>query len=85
MTKENGTAGKEVVVANVTRRGPCNSFDFEAKVFASIKRAEKWIDEQIDSLVAEYGLDRDKAVEDWHVDIDANSSIQFDTEEQLVC
>ena len=85
MTKKNGIAGKEVVVVNVTRRGPCNSWDFEAKVFASFKRAEKWIDEQIDALVAEYGLDRDKSVEDWHVDLESNSSVQFDAEEQLVC
>ena len=76
--------GKQIVVVEVSRRGPCHHWDFESKVFATFERAEKWIDEQIDALVKEYDLDREKAVEGWHVDIDADSAVQFDTQEDYV-
>ena len=63
MAKASTISGKKVVVANATRSGPCHFWDFESKVFASAERAQKWIAGQIDNLVAEYSLDRDKAVE----------------------
>ena len=84
MSSENDLVGKEIVVVNVLRRGPCFSGDFESKVFATFERAEKWIDEQIDALVKEYDLDREKAVDGWHVDIDADSAVQFDAQEDYV-
>ncbi len=84
MSAENDLVGKEIVVVNVLRRGPCFYYDFEVKVFATFERAEKWIDEQIDALVKEYDLDREKAVEDWHVDIDVDSAVQFDTQEDYI-
>ena len=84
MSSENYLVGKQIVVVEVSRRGPCHHWDFESKVFATFERAEKWIDEQIDALVKEYDLDREKAVEGWHVDIDADSAVQFDTQEDYV-
>ena len=84
MSAENDLVGKEIVIVNVFRRGPCFSCDFESKVCATLKRAEKWIDEQIDALVKEYDLDRGKAVDGWHVDIDVDSAVQFDTQEDFI-
>ncbi len=84
MDNDRTIVGKEIVVVTVTRHGPCHYCEFEAKVFASFTRAEKWIDEQIDALVKENDLDCETAVEDWHVEIDANSSVQFDTKGETI-
>ena len=84
MSAENDLVGKEIVVVEVSRRGPCHYWDFESKVFATSERAVKWIDEQIDVLVKEYGLDREKAVDGWHVDIDVDSAVQFDSQEDYI-
>ena len=84
MSAENDIVGKEIVVVEVSRRGPCHYWDFESKVFATFERAVKWIDEQIDALVKEYDLDREKAVDGWHVDINLDSAVQFDTQEDYI-
>ena len=84
MSAENDLVGKEIVVVEVSRRGPCHYWDFEAKVFATYERAVKWIEEQIDALVKEYELDREKAVDGWHVDINLDSAVQFDTQEDYI-
>lgn len=76
--------GKNIFVATVTRCLPCNGWEFEAIVFASEKHAEKWIYRQIDTLVKKYSLNRDRDVEDWYVNIDANSSVQFDIRHQNI-
>jgi len=86
MAGQNDIMDKEVGVVTVTRRLPCNAWDFEAKVFATSERAEKWINEQIDVICKENGLNRTVATaqDDWHVDIDANSAVQFDMREECV-
>ena len=87
MAKSDNIVGKEVVVVTVTRRLPCNGWDFESKVFATSERAEKWINEQIDLICKENGLDRAAATasDDWHVEINADSAYQFDMREEYVC
>lgn len=86
MTGQNGIMGKKVAVVTVTRRLPCNAWDFEAKVFATSERAEKWINEQIDVICKENGLERAvaTALDDWHVEVDADSAYQFDMQEECV-
>ena len=86
MTEKDSIVGKGIVIVTVTRRLPCNAWDFEAKVFATSERAEKWIDEQIEVICKENGLDRATAtaLDDWHVDIDADSAVQFDMREEYV-
>ena len=87
MAESDSIVGREIVIVFVTRRLPCNAWDFEAKVFATSERAEEWIDEQIDVICRKNGLDRTvaTALDDWHIDIDANSSVQFDMREECVC
>ncbi len=86
MAKSDNIVGKEVVVVTVTRRLPCNGRDFESKVFATSERAERWIDEQIDVICKENGLDRAVATadDDWHVEIDTDNAYQFDIQEEYV-
>jgi hypothetical protein len=86
MTGQNDIMGKKVAVVTVTRRLPCNAWDFEAKVFATSERAEKWINEQIDVICKENGLERAvaTALDDWHVEVDADSAYQFDMQEECV-
>ena len=84
MSVKNNLVGRKIVIVEVSRRGPCHYWDFESKVFATLKRAEKWIDEQIDALVKEYDLDKGKAVDGWHVDIDGDSAVQFDPQEDYI-
>ena len=86
MAESNNIVGKEIVIVTVTRRLPCNGWDFEAKVFATSERAGKWIDEQIDLICKEKGLDRAKATAlgDWHVEVDADNAYQFDIQEEYV-
>ena len=78
--------GKGIVIATMTHRYPLHGWDFESKVFATSERAEKWIDGQIDAICKENGLDRAAAtaVDDWHVDVDADSAYQFDMQEDYV-
>ena len=86
MAGQNDILGKEVAVVTVTRRLPCNAWDFEANVFATSERAEKWINEQIDVICKENGLERAvaTALDDWHVEVDADSAYQFDMQEECV-
>ena len=87
MVEQDSIVGREIVIVTVTRRLPCNAWDIVAKVFATSGRAEKWIDEQIDIICKENGLDRAvaTALDDWHVEIDADSAYQFDMREDCVC
>ena len=86
MAGQNDIVGKGVVIVTVTRRLPGNVWDFEAKVFATSERAEIWIGEQIDVICKENELDRAvaTALDDRHVEIDANSAVQFDMREECV-
>ena len=77
-------SGMEVYVVTITTRSPVNCYDFAAKVFSSEDGAKKWIETQIDELVAKHGLQRDNAVDGWHVEIDTDSSVQFDVEVQSI-
>ena len=86
MTGQKDIVGKEIVIVTVTHRYPCNGWDFEAKVFATSERAEKWIDEQIVVICKENGLARAVATaeDDWHVEVDADNAYQFDIQEECV-
>ena len=86
MPGQDSIVGKEIVIVTVTQRLPCNAWDFEAKVFATSERAEKWIDEQIDVICKKNGLDRAvaTALDDWHVEIGTDSAYQFDMQEEYV-
>ncbi len=78
--------GKGIVIATMTHRYPWHGWDVETKVFANSERAKKWIDGQIDAICKENGLDRAvaTALDDWHVDVDADSAYQFDMQEDYV-
>ena len=86
MAESDSIVGKEIVIVTVTHRLPGNGWGVETKVFATSKRAEKWIDEQIDVICKENGLERAvaTALDDWHVEIDADSAYQFDMQEECV-
>ncbi len=74
----------EVVVVTKTTRYQYHGYDFAVNVFATHLEAEKWVEQQINSLIAEYELDRDTDVDGWYIDVDPNSSIQFDAKEHYV-
>ena len=87
MVEQDDIVGKEIVIVTVTHRYPLHGWDFESMVFATSERAEKWINEQIDLICKENGIDRAVATadDDWHVEVDANSAYQFDMREECVC
>ena len=58
---------KYVTVVMITEETPINACEKSVEVFSDSDKATAWIEGEIDRLVAEYELDRDKDVDDWCV------------------
>lgn len=74
-----------VVVVTISHSSPWHGNETSLRCFSSFAKAERWIEGQIDELVKEYDLDRDKWVEDWLVRLGCmEHSFQYDAQEMEV-
>lgn len=75
----------KVFVVTISELLPVHGHDFHVEVFSDEKKTVKWIDGEIDRLVAEYKLDREHDVDDWFVKVDGcTHTFQYDIEEMQV-
>ena len=73
-----------VSVVTITEETPVHAYENRVVVFSSSEKACAWIEREIDRLVTEYGLDREKCVDDWTVrlsDGDHSHMMQYTCEE----
>ena len=61
MTKE-----QYVAVVMITEETQMHAFEECVEVFSNLDKATVWIEGEIDRLVSEYGLDREKLARAWH-------------------
>ena len=83
--KTQGNKINTVVVVTISHSFPWLGNETTVRCFSSFAKAERWIEGQIDELVKEYDLDRDKWVEDWLVRLGCmEHSFQYDAQEMEV-
>ncbi len=75
-----------VTVVMITEETPLHAHEESVEVFSDSDKATAWIEGEIDRLVSEYELDREKDVDDWHVRLSEGHShvIQYSLEEVLI-
>ncbi len=78
--------GQHVTVVMITEETPLHAYEESVEVFSDSDKATAWIEGEIDRLVKEYELDRDKDVEDWCVRLagDYSHKVWYSCEEVLV-
>ncbi len=74
---------KYVTVVTINEETPIHAYGESVEVFSDSDKATTWIEGEIDRLVSEYGLDREKDVDDWCVRLaeDYSHVIQYDCKE----
>ena len=72
-----------VTVVMITEETPLHAYEESVEVFSNSDKATAWIEGEIDRLVSEYELDREKDVDDWYVRLSKDHShvIQYSLEE----
>ena len=75
-----------VAVVMITEETPMHAYEESVEVFSNSDKATAWIEGEIDRLVSEYELDREKDVDDWYVRLSEDHShvIQYSLEEVLI-
>lgn len=71
-----------VVAVIISHSFPFLCNETSVRCFSSFAKAERWIEGQIDEIVKEYDLDRDKWVDGWFVRLGCEDhTFQYDAQE----
>ncbi len=63
-----------VAIVMITEETPIHAYEESVEVFSDSDKAAAWIEGEIDRLVCEYGLDREKNVDEWCVRLSEDGS-----------